>query len=228
MPASNAAYEVRPMMASEVAAIARIHCAAFSDSGLSALGESVVAEYYRWQFARVRGAHPMVACSGQNVVAGYAICGDTLDSTARFLMERKHLVVRALLRRPWIVADRRFLRFLTYAARTVLPRRARPSSSGSVSAPSARRFWVEVMAVDPAVQGAGLGTMMLSSCEQLAAAQGFAECFLAVDLDNVNAIRLYKRLGWEPVANNGIWTGRMRKTLLTVNAGARSTTYSAC
>lgn len=227
MPASNAAYEVRQMTASEFAAIARIHCAAFSDSGLSALGESVVTEYYRWQLARVRGAHSIVACSGQSV-AGYAICGDTLDSTARFLLERKDLVGRALLRRPWIVADRRFLRFLTYAARLIVPRHARPSNSASAPAPSAKRFWVEVMAVDPAVQGAGLGTMMLSACEQLAAAQGFAECFLAVDLDNVNAIRLYKRLGWEPVPNNGIWKGRMRKTLLTVNAGARSTTYSAC
>jgi GNAT superfamily N-acetyltransferase len=215
------------MMPSEFADIARIHCAAFHESGLPVLGEEIVAEYYRWQLARVPGATPLVVCSGQ-CVGGYAVCGDTLQSTARFMMDHAALVLRAVLRRPSMIADRRFIRFVTYAARVLLPRRPRPGSSQPGPIKAARRFWVEVIAVDPTARGYGLGSMLLRACEDIAAAQGFTECFLAVDPRNTDAVRLYHRRGWESVPHKGVWKGRMRKTLVTLKAGTRSTTYSAC
>jgi ribosomal protein S18 acetylase RimI-like enzyme len=225
MPApKTAAYEVRALLPGELAGIARIHCAAFPSSGLSLLGEKVVERYYEWQLARVPGATTFVVCSGRNV-RGFAVCGDTLCSTGRFMVEHAGSVVHAILRRPRMIADPRFVRFVSYAARVLLPRRPRAGGVAERSpAPAARRFWVEAIAVHPAERGRGLGSMLLSQCEQAAAAQGFDECFLAVEPENADAVRLYRRRGWEPVPSNGLWNGRMRKTLTPVNAEAGSTT----
>jgi ribosomal protein S18 acetylase RimI-like enzyme len=221
------AYQIRAWTPADFAAVARIHCAAFRGRGLSVLGESIVAEYYRWQLEHVPAARPLVACSAGKVV-GFVICGDSLRSTAEFMRTHVGAVMGAMLRRPWILADRRLIRFAIYALRLLLPRLNRGGGGEPSSVSSGRRFWVEVAGVDPAEQGRGLGTQLLAACEEIAAAQNYSECFLAVDPGNADAIRLYLRLNWERVSQNGVWRGRMRKSLLNVNADKRSNTYSAC
>jgi ribosomal protein S18 acetylase RimI-like enzyme len=55
------------------------------------------------------------------------------------------------------------------------------------------------IAVDPAERGTGLGALLLSDCEERAAARGVEAVRLEVREDNAAAIRLYERLGYRPL-----------------------------
>jgi ribosomal protein S18 acetylase RimI-like enzyme len=55
------------------------------------------------------------------------------------------------------------------------------------------------VAVDPAHRGAGLGPLLLADCEATARARGLGLLRLEVREDNAGAIRLYERLGYEPI-----------------------------
>lgn len=52
------------------------------------------------------------------------------------------------------------------------------------------------IAVDPSVQGCGVGAKLLQDFEQTATAQGASRAFLEVAKDNLAAVTLYTRAGW--------------------------------
>jgi ribosomal protein S18 acetylase RimI-like enzyme len=55
----------------------------------------------------------------------------------------------------------------------------------------------EINALDAWPQGEGVGTQIIAECERIAAARGEAQVGIAVVVTNVNARRLYERLGYE-------------------------------
>jgi ribosomal protein S18 acetylase RimI-like enzyme len=67
---------------------------------------------------------------------------------------------------------------------------------GSLIEADADEFYVSNLAVDPGCQGSGIGTRMLSFCDELAGKKGFGKCSLIVTYDNP-ARRLYERWGYK-------------------------------
>lgn len=55
------------------------------------------------------------------------------------------------------------------------------------------------VAVDPDHRGTGLGALLIGDCETAAHARGSRSLRLEVREDNAGAIRLYRRLGYEPI-----------------------------
>lgn len=53
------------------------------------------------------------------------------------------------------------------------------------------------IAVTPSAQGRGLGTELLLQFEQAAATKGAIRAFLEVAADNLPAVAIYQRTGWE-------------------------------
>jgi ribosomal protein S18 acetylase RimI-like enzyme len=58
------------------------------------------------------------------------------------------------------------------------------------------RGWVNYLAVDPDLQGRGLGRQMMAEAERRLAALGCPKVQLQVRTDNVEAIAFYRKLGY--------------------------------
>ena len=58
------------------------------------------------------------------------------------------------------------------------------------------RGWVYYLAVDPAVQGRGLGRRMMSACEEWVVAQRIPKLQLMVRAGNTAAVGFYQKLGY--------------------------------
>lgn len=65
------------------------------------------------------------------------------------------------------------------------------------------------LAVHPALQRLGIGSLLIRAAEEVIAEQGRATAHLAVDDVNVDARRLYERLGYRPIRQQiGEWVER--------------------
>ena len=72
-------------------------------------------------------------------------------------------------------------------------------------------FGVLAIAVDPAVQGHGVGRELMASASAAATAAGFESMHLSVHPDNLQAVSFYESLGWRRAPeDDGGWVGRMR------------------
>ncbi|MEV4132038.1 GNAT family N-acetyltransferase [Dactylosporangium sp. NPDC049742] len=60
---------------------------------------------------------------------------------------------------------------------------------------------VRYLGVRPDGWGAGVGRQLMTALPPLLAAAGFADAELDVYVDNPRAIRLYERLGWQPLGD---------------------------
>jgi ribosomal protein S18 acetylase RimI-like enzyme len=70
-----------------------------------------------------------------------------------------------------------------------------------------RRAYVHSFRVKPAWQGRGLGSRLMEVVEEDLAGRGFREVTLNVAKDNLGALRLYRRLGYEVVSEiPGRWS----------------------
>ena len=93
-------------------------------------------------------------------------------------------------------------------------------------------FIVDSLAVDPASRGRGIGTALMERAEERARSMGKATVSLGVIGENVGAIRLYERLGFERTRTwRGRWlriafgteeVHRMEKALSSVRPGETS------
>jgi len=66
-----------------------------------------------------------------------------------------------------------------------------------VRPPKKQRLYVGHVAIKPAYRGKGLGGLLIEQANQIARQRGFKTLALDVRADNVNAIELYKRNGYE-------------------------------
>lgn len=79
---------------------------------------------------------------------------------------------------------------------------------------------VEQFAVDPALQGSGLGSRLLEAAEGLARAQGLRLAALDTAMPAVHLIRFYASRGWS-VVDETQWPGkRYRSVVMTKPLGA--------
>jgi len=110
--------------------------------------------------------------------------------------------VARVLARPWLLGNPLFRDRLTHGLRVLRrafsrskTKPAAPPTAAAAQAPKKPPFDILSIAVDPDVQGTGVGKALM----------------LHAHGDNEQAIRFYEHLGWERCIQNGAWRGRMEK-----------------
>jgi ribosomal protein S18 acetylase RimI-like enzyme len=101
------------------------------------------------------------------------------------------------LLRPWNDPDRDIERKLAHDADGLLVLELDGRVAGSVMAGyDGHRGWVNYLAVDPAHQGKGFGTMLMAEAERRLALLGCPKVNLQVRTSNSQAVGFYQRLGY--------------------------------
>jgi ribosomal protein S18 acetylase RimI-like enzyme len=194
----------------DLTSVALIHRKAFADRALVGLGQEAVRRYYEWQ---LDGPHDAIALgiTQQGKLSGFCFAGVFRGALTGFLRKNMWFLVGRVLIRPWLMASPLFRERLSLAW-NVLRRRSFPSALQAAAAP--RSFGILAIAVDPEIQGAGLGKGLMAAAEKKARERNFSCMHLTVDVDNAQAIGFYENLGWQRFPGpDGIWHGYMTKYL---------------
>ena len=89
------------------------------------------------------------------------------------------------------------------------------SSSNQPSQPVSRRaesFGILSIAVDPCIQGKGIGRLLMDASEFEARRQGYQQMHLTVHPSNTQAVAFYEGCGWIRSKKDGeTWNGNMVK-----------------
>lgn len=198
----------------DLAHIAAVHVRAFPASALTGLGTEAVQRYYLWQLS---GPHDAVALGAfaDIQLVGFCFGGVFRGALGGFLRTNRAFLVRQVLMRPWLLSNPLFRDRLTNGL-NILRRVHRQSVLPTPPAtPAVRSFGILSIAVNPDIQGGGVGRRLLAEAEQQARQRGFAQMHLTVHPSNTQAIRFYERMGWEQIIGSDGWRGAMRKLLET-------------
>jgi ribosomal protein S18 acetylase RimI-like enzyme len=81
-------------------------------------------------------------------------------------------------------------------------------------------FYTRTLAIDPKARGRGLGARLLAACVQRGFATGFARVRLEVRTDNLAAVKLYERAGFQGISESEVarYGGRLR-TMIKLRSG---------
>ncbi len=199
-----------PLGERDLPAIVALHVRAFRDDLRRDLGAVVVRRYYE----RVL-AHPaLVVRHGLHDAAGtlraYLFGYDMTHPAPPPVGEHASLYAALLLRRPWHLLHRATRARARTAAKLVYLRVRRPHPTRpAIAAQPVPTLFLEVLAVDPAVQGQGYASHLLRFAITVAQARGAAALWLGVQPFNHRALVLYERLGWQRVTHGGVWLNKM-------------------
>ncbi|MEZ5321589.1 MAG: GNAT family N-acetyltransferase [Microthrixaceae bacterium] len=204
----------------DLAEIAALHIEAFPESVLGRLGLEAVRRNYVWQF---EGPHDVTALvvHADDSVAGYLFGGVFRGSTIGFVKSQKWFLAGQVMRRPRVVLGELGRDRLGLALRLLVRRRPPVPTAERPEAVPRRSFGVLAIAVDPRMQGHGVGRTLMAAAEQRARRQGFEAMHLSVHPGNERAVRFYESLGFaRAVDADGAWEGQMRRDLPPVDASA--------
>jgi len=203
------ALRVGPIGADHLGEVARVHCSAFPQGQLTALGLGVVRRYYAWQ---LEGPHASVALGAfdSERLVGFCLGGTFSGAFSGFVHANWPLLARAVLARPGMLL-RASVRDRSRRAALALARTGnRPAGvdgrSGPAPVAAARpSYGILVVAVEPRYRRQQVGRALLEASEEAAAARGFRQMHLTVDPANVEAARFYEACGWEREGTDGTW-----------------------
>jgi SAM-dependent methyltransferase/GNAT superfamily N-acetyltransferase len=199
-----------------------IHCSAFPNTLLSAIGPACVMAYYKHNMLAVH-AVATIAAECEKEVIGYSIIivGSGFQT---FIFEQWKLVAFAILSRPLVLC--RFALWATAAAfmRGLGRRALLMAPKLDQAAAGSEQLRLLSIAVDPHWQGRGVGAALLSAAEDLGQKLGYRCISLTVKPDNSRAILLYERHEWSRVDRKGVWAGAMQKLLIPSEALTRRST----
>jgi len=201
---------IRNLDTADLSAVARVHCAAFPKSAITAFGPEAVRRYYSWQLLGPHDAVAVGAESGQELV-GFCFAGLFNGSTSGFLRKHRGFLLGRLLVRPWLAGNELIRTRIRTGLRLLwrLGRRPLPSPPRS----AAKSFGILSIAVSPRHQGSGIGKMLMLHCEAAAREMGLTQMHLTVDPANTRAVTVYERLGWIRAEEGVRWKGKMVKKL---------------
>lgn len=210
VPSARREVHIRDVRPEDLPVIAELHRQAFPESVLGRLGSEAVRRSYTWQ---LDGPHEVTALVGvvDGRIAGFLFGGIFRGSMIGFLRRDKWFLAGQVLRHPGLLAGPLGRDRIGLAVR-LLGRRPSPQPvPENPAAVPERSFGVLAIAVDPHVQGSGVGRLLMGEATRRAAASGFAGMHLSVHPDNERGVAFYRSLGWEPVNEpDGEWAGRMR------------------
>lgn len=200
--------------------VTRVHLQAFPEAILSRIGPQVVERYYAWQLSEPNDAHA-VGVYEEGELAGFAVGGLFRNGLSGFVGANRRLILTSVARKPWLLLNKTFWNRLAMTIDAFKRANAKRNTPGNgapqpaARKPRRRRYSVLSIAVDPANQRKGIGAVLLADQEARARELGHSEIFLTVQQDNRAAVRFYVRQGWTKVVSDGVWHGKMTKTLRT-------------
>lgn len=201
---------LRELTEADLDAVAAVHCAAFPRAGLTALGTEAVRRYYHTILTGAYHPRAAVVAELDGRVVGFYCAGHIYAAPSDFTRRHAHYLALRLLVRPWLLLDPFFRERIPVALKLL---RWRPRRSVPAGTPEARPYSILSLAVNPACQGSGLGTLLMEDAERRARAEGFPRMALTVSPENQGAIKLYERLGWQRLQQGRRWRGSMFKQL---------------
>jgi ribosomal protein S18 acetylase RimI-like enzyme len=205
--------QVAPLTIDDLGAVAELHVLAFPESELGRQGLEAVRRSYLWQF---EGPHDLTALGARSdgVLQGFLFGGVFRGSTIGFIKrEWRFLAVRAI-QHPGALFHKERLSRLALAVRLLLRRTSGGPAPEEPAAVAPRSFGVLAIAVDPRLQGGGVGRAIMEEAERIARADGYEQMHLTVHPSNGQAVRFYEHGGWtRSTLDDGPWTGQMVKPL---------------
>lgn len=213
MAASSPSVTLRTLTHADVPQISAIHMRAFPRRAMTALGSEAVARYYAWLLAEVHPhAYRMGAFDGEHLL-GFNFAGRYNGALSGFLQHNRNFLIAKVAARPWLLLTNDLFRARIALALRLLRRRPmKPAAQRAITPP--REFGILAIAVDPTVQGGGVGRLLMQDAEAEALRRGARVMNLSVDQDNAQAIRFYEHAGWYKVIDAaGMWDGNMLKTI---------------
>lgn len=182
---------IRPLTEDVVQEVVAVHRAAYAQYINSRLGDAYAEAFLEW-FRKAPGAIALVALECERSAAGYVVGapGNLRRSRNLALLP---IVIRQVLSRPWLLADRRLAGAIRGRLRLLLPRAARDYAD--VGLPTPRMDLVSI-AVAPGKQKRGCGALLVNAFEASARSREIRSMRLFVERENAAARRLYEQAGW--------------------------------
>lgn len=205
--------QISQLSSADLPGVAAVHTRAFPRSALTALGAEAVRRYYEWQLV---GPHDVVALGAwsNGALAGFCFGGVFRGALSGFVRSNRNYLVRRVLIHPWLALNPLFRDRLASGIHVLgLVRRKPDTGRAEVPSPTGRSFGILAIAVDPALQRAGIGRMLLAAAEDHALQGAFRRMHLTVQPENQQAVRFYEGLGWHKVETRETWNGEMARDL---------------
>lgn len=203
------AVTVTRLISSDVAAVARLHQAAFPAFFLSRLGTPFLVQFYRG-FVDDDTAVTVVARDGAGMISGVVVgTTEPADFFGRLLRSRwlgfASASARAVLRDPRSTS--RLLRAVRYRGS------GSPGTDGAL---------LSSICVDSRVRGSGVGRVLVDAWLQELAERGGGVAFLTTDADGNDAVnRFYASSGWHLSDSFTTREGRrMNRYTISVNGAS--------
>ncbi|MEM6325510.1 MAG: GNAT family N-acetyltransferase [Bacteroidota bacterium] len=204
---------IRPILSEHLGAVAEVHRAAFPESAITRAGHEATRRYYEWLLI---GPHPESHTIGAFLderLVGFNFGGRFDGALSGYLRKNRLFLASRIALRPWLLLNPTFRgRFAMGADVLQRFRRRTASAPASVKASAEREaapYGILSIAVDPAVQGAGVGQALMRAAEAEARRRGHERMKLSVHPENTQAVRFYERGGWQRVDEDSEWNGRM-------------------
>jgi len=207
--------DLRLLTAGDLEAVTDIHLTAFPDAAMTALGREAVRRQYTWY---LEGPHDAICMGGwlEGRLAGFCFSGLFRGATGGFLRKNRPYLIRRVLLRPWLLWNPLFRGRAVTALRILNPFRRRQVAPAD--APWWNTYGILAIAVDPRLQGAGVGRALMGYADSAARERGVPRMVLTVSRTNERAIRFYENLGWNRSLEKEVWDGTMTKDLGSASA----------
>lgn len=207
---SQGKFTIRNLNILDLIQVADLHCKAFEDSALTKLGKEPVRRYYEWQ---ITGPHEsyFVGVFDRERLVGFCVGGVFRGALRGFLNKNKNFLLGWVLKRPWLLTNSLIQERIKLSFHVLRIKRSVNPSKINISGSS---FGILSIAVDPEIQGFGVGKIILDDIENTAKTAGYNKMHLSVHPSNLVAVSFYEKNGW--IKRNdtaGIWTGDMEKDI---------------
>ncbi len=176
----------------------------FSDRALTQLGIGAIRRYYAWLLSGFPTSHPICAETINGDLAGFCFAGQYGGSFIGFLRRNKWYLFLSLLIRPWLLFHPTVREQLFFAIDTMSKRIKvrRPSKAVQYpqnknrQKPKRKRSWgILSIAVDPAFQNQGIGSLLMSTVEKDANERGYSQMHLTVHPENESCSKVLRETG---------------------------------
>lgn len=211
---------VTPLAPEHLSEVVRVHMLSFPTSATTVLGKETVRRYYEWQFVGPHQAHYLAVWLKPGQLGGFCFCGRFKGALGGFLTKNRPFLIRQFLLRPWVLRHQEVRSAARDSLSRFIPKAFAPRPPQPPAAPADRaepaRFGILAIAVDPAARRKGFAAALMARAEEIARQTGFQKLELSVRPSNEAAVRFYRTLGWEEILDDGVWCGRMQKTLVNL------------